>query len=262
MAEAIYTANTPIVSLRNSVFWANKMNGSSTVAGADFFHANTLGNNASYKNNALQLTSSSYALITHNELSASSANNIFAVSPKFTDSTDTDGADNLFRTQEDGLQLKSNSPCINAGITGTDIPATDMIGIARYSPDMGAYEYSICPATNVLYVDSSITISGNGSTWATAFKNLDTALYLAWQCPDVTAIYVAKGTYKPVHYPFKYECRQNRYGNYCFRYEVQNISYPYRAGTVWRLSKRRVGTRNITTNITRLSGDIDAARYQ
>ena len=54
-----------------------------------------------------------------------------------------------------------------------------------------------CPSATTLYVDSSKVTSGNGESWATAYKTLDEALYTAWQCPSVTQVNVAKGTYKP-----------------------------------------------------------------
>ncbi|MGE3823111.1 MAG: choice-of-anchor Q domain-containing protein [Bacteroidia bacterium] len=49
-------------------------------------------------------------------------------------------------------------------------------------------------ANTDLYVDSSRVASGNGSSWATAFKTVSEALAVATSCTD---IHVAKGTYYP-----------------------------------------------------------------
>ncbi len=48
-----------------------------------------------------------------------------------------------------------------------------------------------------IYVDSSITASGNGSSWATAYKELRDALIVAGNDVSISEIQVAKGTYKP-----------------------------------------------------------------
>lgn len=56
--------------------------------------------------------------------------------------------------------------------------------------------------SSIIYVDSSIAVSGNGSTWTSAFKTLSEALDSCWQNPSVEKIYVAKGTYYPMSYPY------------------------------------------------------------
>lgn len=61
--------------------------------------------------------------------------------PLFVNSGDPDGADNIFRTTDDGLQLGVGSPAINRGAAGAGIPTTDIIGTTRTgNPDAGAYE--------------------------------------------------------------------------------------------------------------------------
>ena len=203
----------------------------------------------------MQLPDNKYSVANTNVLAGGSTNNLFAVSPKFADSTDVNGPDNIDMTVDDGLRLLNTSPCVNAGSNGF-VPATittDIAGSSRIQTlivDMGAYEAPCIPTfssfavtactsyffngntlassgaykdtlvnavgcdsiitlnltvigTSTLYVDSSIASSGNGISWATAIKNLDSALYLAWQCPNITVINVAKGTYKPTHLPFE-----------------------------------------------------------
>jgi hypothetical protein len=61
--------------------------------------------------------------------------------PQFCDDTDGDGTDNVWATCDDGLNLQSDSPCVD---TGTGCPAgTDLCGKTRClnsTVDMGAYE--------------------------------------------------------------------------------------------------------------------------
>ena len=63
--------------------------------------------------------------------------------PLFMDATNPAGADGLWRTTDDGLMLKVNSPCINAG-TSTGAPIKDILDQLRNgAPDLGAYEYQV-----------------------------------------------------------------------------------------------------------------------
>lgn len=56
--------------------------------------------------------------------------------------------------------------------------------------------------SQTLYVDSAVTSSGAGGTWATAFKTLSEALDSAHHNPAIDSILVAKGTYYPTKYPY------------------------------------------------------------
>jgi len=61
--------------------------------------------------------------------------------PDFVDDTDPDGNDDQFMTSDDGLDLDSNSPCIDAANAAV-APDDDICGRPRdEDPDMGAYEY-------------------------------------------------------------------------------------------------------------------------
>jgi hypothetical protein len=76
----------------------------------------------------------------------------------------------------------------------------DILGVTRSTtaPTLGAYENGACPIGNKLYVDSSVVASGNGSSWANAINNIETALTLANTCSNIDTIWVAKGTYYPL----------------------------------------------------------------
>lgn len=55
-----------------------------------------------------------------------------------------------------------------------------------------------CPATQtVLYVDASITASGDGRSWGAAKRTLQEALFIANQCDKVYTILISEGIYKP-----------------------------------------------------------------
>lgn len=195
--------------------------------------------------------------------------------PRFKTSQNSIGPDNIWRTDDDGLQLDCQSAAYNTG-TNAAGGTTDIRGKNRNQSggvDMGAYEsdrvllpptpvitgesvatgylqkeasgggvylwsggdtpnqsktllrtsgtYTVtvtnaegctntasttvtvypCPGAT-LYVDSSMVASGTGNTWATAYKTLDEALVVAWRCPDVNRIEVAKGTYQASRLPY------------------------------------------------------------
>ena len=65
------------------------------------------------------------------------------INPIFLNSADRDGADDIFGTNDDGLQLQNSSPSIDTG-TAAGAPAADVLGIFRprgAGYDMGAYEF-------------------------------------------------------------------------------------------------------------------------
>lgn len=124
--------------------------------------------------------------------------------PQFINPANPIGPDNIWGTADDGLRLQVNSLAYNNGtpnITGLNIPGTDIAGNVRVQDgriDMGAYEDAFaCSASNILYVDASVTASGDGSSWATAFKSFYDAIVAAMQCAGKTNIFVAQGTYQP-----------------------------------------------------------------
>ena len=113
------------------------------------------------------------------------------------------------------IALSNCSPGINAGnpasitvATGpyseTALPATDLTGNTRINDgriDMGAVEFQTGTSAGSitrLYVKASQTApdGGDGLSWATAFKDLQSAL--TYPCSQsVTEIWVAEGLYKP-----------------------------------------------------------------
>ena len=108
--------------------------------------------------------------------------------------------DPLFVSPTDA-HLQPCSPAKNVG-TATGAPATDFDGDSRPQGagiDMGYDENGAfcCPGGNILYVNDDATGANNGTSWTNAFNSLQDALAATANCPGVTQIWVATGTYKP-----------------------------------------------------------------
>ena len=97
-----------------------------------------------------------------------------------------------------------------------------------------------CPPGNVLYVDDSATGSNDGSSWANAIPNLQSAFTRL--CPGITQVWVAEGTYKPTTSTDR---------NATFQLVNGLALYGGFAGTETLLSQR-----NVSAHVTMLSGDI------
>ena len=133
--------------------------------------------------------------ITHAYYDGNSTNR--NIDPRFRDTADVDGADDLFFTNDDGLQLMNPcSPAINSGIQIAGI-TNDILGNPRSAngiPDLGPYEMqqSILSVPGVIYVNKLANGNNDGSSWANAYTELRTAMQA---CGDT--IKVATGIYYP-----------------------------------------------------------------
>ncbi|MEZ4984365.1 MAG: choice-of-anchor Q domain-containing protein [Saprospiraceae bacterium] len=96
---------------------------------------------------------------------------------------------------------------------------------------------------SILYVNENATAGGDGTQWDNAFTDLQAALGVAAECPNVTQIWVAAGTYKPT-------ADANR--NKSFVMSNNLAIYGGFDGTETQLSER-----NWVTNATILSGDLN-----
>jgi parallel beta-helix repeat protein len=177
-AAGIYCGSRSAPTIKNCIVWGNT---------SGFFIWNSI----------------NIPVITNNIIQGGVLGNL-NVDPRFVDISNPKGPDNIWGTADDGILFQAGSPALNGGaadITGLNLPNTDIAGAARIQGskiDMGVYESSFsCNAYTTLYVDSSIVASGDGGSWATAFKTLDEGLIAAEQCTNVNNIWVAKGTYQP-----------------------------------------------------------------
>ncbi|WP_162628116.1 choice-of-anchor Q domain-containing protein [Arcticibacterium luteifluviistationis] len=171
--------------ITNSIFWDNMKGTSTIVAGTDIENL------------------SSTPTVTYSSLQGyTGGTGCITGDPLFVDATDADGADNVWMTADDGINITSGSALIGAG-TATGAPLTDITGYTRPSPpSIGAYEYSPCAfAASVVYVDVAATGNGTGSTWANAYTDLQDALDARMACSIIDTILVAEGTYYPTQSP-------------------------------------------------------------
>lgn len=128
------------------------------------------------------------------------------VDPLWVNAGNPVGADGLWGTADDGLQMKAFSPAMNSG-NNASFPtgiATDITGSPRIQNgiiDLGAYEFqpgNFCTNTVIVYVDGTNgNDANNGSSWAMAFKTLSVALLYSQVCNVTQSILVAQGTYYP-----------------------------------------------------------------
>jgi len=159
------------------------------------------------------------------------------------------------------LRLQFGSPAINTAnnsayqsVSGID-PAndTDLAGFIRLDGgqiDRGVYEFTSCPGGNVLYVNTFAFGNNDGSSWTNAFTDLQSALDL--DCPNITEIWVATGTYIPSAYPRNcnpLDCTSPRY--YTFHLRDGISLYGGFAGF-----ESSINQRDLEANLTILSGDV------
>jgi hypothetical protein len=108
-----------------------------------------------------------------------------------------------------------------------------------------------CGAPTRLYVKHNASGANNGTSWANAYTNLQSAIDYARGCSNIQEIWVSSGTYKP---------SKDRTGNASPSNPISKtffINFPIAlyggfAGTETLLSQR-----NLVSNVTILSGDLD-----
>ena len=169
--------------------------------------------------------------------------------PKFADTANIAGTDNLYFTADDGLSLLNPcSPGINAGNNSlsTNI-VTDITGnprIANTVIDLGAYEVQapIAAQPPVMYVNKTATGLNNGTSWANAFTDLQAALY---RCSDTVKVAMGTYTVSDTDKGASFTLSNNRViiGGYPNTGNPTNAQY------------------NPITNPTRLSGQVTANTY-
>ncbi|MCO5229711.1 MAG: T9SS type A sorting domain-containing protein [Chitinophagales bacterium] len=144
--------------------------------------------------------------------------------------------------------LMPQSPCRNAGKNNYNPYATDLYGKTRINEDqidMGAAEIN-----PVLYVAWDATGTGDGSSWANAYTNLNEAIANSGNGLSQKSIWVKSGTYYPDRI---YRNSLPTPGNRENTFRLPNTSKIYGgfAGTETQLNQRNIGQ-----NLTLLSGDI------
>lgn len=78
--------------------------------------------------------------------------------------------------------------------------------------------FLVCTASaqTICYVDSAVSTSGSGTSWASPFKTLQEAFDQANSDSSISQIWIAKGTYRPENFPYGSSGGVNN-RNYAFR---------------------------------------------
>ena len=184
------------------------------------------------------------------------AGNNLDATPQFADADTPAGADDSLRTVDDGLRLTASSPALNAGNTDA-LPSgvdTDLLGEARVQDgtvNLGPYERVVYDGP-IYHVDADASRTGDGSSFDLAFSDLQDALAAATG-DDV--IVVASGRYLPTDDATDREARftingsqdgLKIYGGWTGTETFADVSDV----------ESQLGSRNLRTNRTVLSGDI------
>lgn len=225
-----------------------------TLAGTVFFGPSTITNsivrnntNGSIKVSAGPTPAVTYSNIENNTISGTGNVDADAV---FVNAADVDGPDDIFATRDDGLVLITNSPSANTGYNfitprGTNVDIVGDPRIQNNNVNMGAYE-TLVPQR--IYVKANAAGVNNGTSWANAYTNLESALGVISRGGE---IWVAAGTYKPTKDENGVDQSPGYLGN-TFRLRDEVRMYGGFNGTESSLSAR-----NFKINPTILSGDFN-----
>jgi hypothetical protein len=150
------SASWPII--KNVVFWENKSGNNASAFGADIENSLFTQTKASVEHSLLQLSYNQTNYPKNGTIEGYQGNtnsNFHAVNPQFINIADPDGADDIYGTLDDGLQLKNCSPAVNTGDNSV-VSATDIAGQTRVMNailDLGAFENQTSKITVSLAVD-------------------------------------------------------------------------------------------------------------
>jgi len=123
--------NVGSLTVVNCIFWDN-----SALSGAEIYNANGI---PTFRHCDIRGSGGSGASWDP-ALGTDGGGNITA-DPRFVAQATPAGPDGLWRTRDDGLRLRPDSPCIGAADPAS-APAKDILGLRRKAaPDIGAYEF-------------------------------------------------------------------------------------------------------------------------
>ncbi|MFP5042564.1 YCF48-related protein [Parasediminibacterium sp. JCM 36343] len=189
---AAISAGASTVKINNATFWGNQATNTTSRAGGIYFnnstatvnnsilYNNTTPNNATDAGTEEIYNTTSTKPVKLNNCIVREALPITNVTdlggnsssyPQFKDTTNPIGADGIWGTADDGLQLNCSSPAINAGNNDSVTVSTDLIGNARIygsTVDMGAYEKIGAATSSTTTQTASGSYTWNGTTYTTS----------------------------------------------------------------------------------------------
>jgi hypothetical protein len=165
---------------------------------------------------------------------------------QFADTTNLIGADNAWRTGDDGLNLLITSPANSISIYNGYTIAQDIKGATRPlgNGSIGAYQYA-CSVQKV-FVKPNATGNNSGSSWANAFTDLQSALN---SCADT--VWVTGGTYKP-------SVDANGLSGFDPKDNTFSIPDGKKIFGGFNGTETLLSERNIYINVTKLSADVNS----
>jgi len=191
-AEVFGNENNSILNIRNSILWNNNFN----YTGDIYYQIviNTFNNEILNNPGSSTNISNSVTRIYNN----GGTGNLVAIDPRFINLDNPSGADGIFGTNDDGLQLCSCSPAINTAINTALSSSIDITGSPRIfntTADMGSYEYqsAVTTTSKTTYVNAVASGAHTGSSWAAAYNNLTEAI----NNPCSDTVKIMQGIYKP-----------------------------------------------------------------
>ncbi|MFY0630968.1 MAG: T9SS type A sorting domain-containing protein [Flavobacteriaceae bacterium] len=229
-AGGLYVENSTSVNIQNSIIWNNSANSITNVASATLTETNST---VTFANSLI-----------HNYTPQSQGGTTGILSngdPLFIKYEDPNTAPTL----NGDYRLMANSPALDVGNNSLITETMDVLGNVRVQNttiDLGAYEGVF---KRVHFVSTTGSDTNNGLSWSGAYRNLQTALVNA---ANGDQIWVQKGTY----YPDEGSGQTNDA-------RASNFSLKEGVGIYGGFSGNEaiLEERNITHNVTILSGDID-----
>ena len=179
--------------------------------------------------------------------------------------TPTDGGTTpSYQWKKNGSNVGSNqNTYTNAALANGDVITCVLTSNAACASSATATSNAItmtvvsCPSGNTLHVNASISGgTGDGSSWTNAYASLSDALVVAHGCSNITTVKVAAGTYKPTKKPFNngVEMTLDYLNN---SLTTRDNTFHLRDGLTLEGGYDAAGNRNITANVTILSGDFN-----
>ena len=184
-------------SVVNSIIYGNAAGGSDT-ASIDGDQVGHEGENTSLDISHTLIEGGRAALLERRSATTNDQGGLLDADPRFGAPGGPDGFDDTFATADDGLRLAPGSPAVDAGDNdavyfATDFDLTGAERIQDGTVDLGAYEGSV-DLEKVIHVDAAAASGGNGTSWRSAYTDLQDALA---EADSNDEIWIAEGTYTP-----------------------------------------------------------------